>query len=265
MITAEIKNVSDQPTGGLPKTPAVPTAAPNMIEQPSPWERLALASGIVAAAVPLAAAAIFIAFIVPDLPPMEVPAAQAAVFYKEMSQSAIYHLVSYLGEAQMLFLLLFFGGLFGLLRRAEGGSGSLAATVFAAGVALAVIAPLAIMIEDHLLLGMAAAGVDPVIVRSNDGLGPLSFALSGFPQVVVLAGTAALLLSKRLAPRWIGWLGFVVAALGLIGTGTPAMIELFPFAVLAMLLFKVWLLVLSIALLKNTPTASQPTPQNIRV
>lgn len=262
MITAEIKNMSNQSTGSITQTPAVPTAS-DIIEQPSPWERLTLASGIIAAALPLSAAAIFIAFIAPHLPALDAPAAQAAVFYREMSQSAIYHLVSYLGEAQMLFLLLFFGGLFGLLRRTEGGSGSLAATVFAAGVILAVIAPLAIMIEDHLLLGTAAAGVDPVIVRTNDGLGPLSFALSGFPQVVVLVGTALLSLSKRLVPRWIGWLGFVVATLSLVGTGTPTMIELFPFAVLAMLLFKVWLLALSIALLKNTYTASQPMSQNL--
>lgn len=242
MITTDIKNINQSLT----------TTA-NMSEPPSSWERLTLASGVVAAALPLAAAAIFITFIVPLLPALDASAAQAAVFYKEMSHSAIYHLVSYLGEAQMLFLLLFFGGLFGLLRRVEGGNGSLAASVFAAGIILAVIAPVAIMIEDHLLLGMAAAGVDPVIVRTNDGLGPLSFALSGFPQAVVLAGTAVLILTKQLTSRWIGWLGCIIAIISLIGTGTPTIIELFPVAVLGMLLFKVWLLALSLALLKNMP------------
>lgn len=249
MINTEIKTISNQPIEGIARMSA--PATPEIIERPSVWDRLALTSGIVAAILPLAAAAVFITFIVPTLPAMDAPAAQAALFYDEMSRNALYHLVSYLGELQMLFLLPFFGGLYGLLRRAEGGSGTLAVTVFAAGVILAVISPLTIMIEDRLLLSTAAAGADPVVVRSFDGLGPLSFALGGFPQAIVLAGTGVLSLSKQLAPRWIGWLGFVIAVFSLIGTGTLTMVAFFPVAALAMLLSKVWLLALSIALLKN--------------
>lgn len=108
----------------------------------------------------------------------------------------------------MAFLVLFFGGLFGVLRRAEGGSGSLATAVLAAGLAIAIIFPLTTMIETHLLFAFATTGMDPAVTQAVDGIGPLSLALSGFPQAVVLGGTAALLLSWRFAPRWLGWVGF---------------------------------------------------------
>jgi hypothetical protein len=224
---------------------------------------LTLASGAVAAAIYLAGAALFIGFVVPHMPPLDAPAADQAAFYAEQSRSLIYRLVSYAGQAQMAFLILFFGGLFGVLRRAEQGGGSLAAAVFMAGGAIAVISPLAIMIEDHLLLGLAAAGADPLTVRAFDGLGPRSFALSGFPQAVVLGGTAAILLPQRLIPRWIGWFGVALGVIGLIGTGTLGTANLFPITALATLLFRVWLLATSVALLRSTRTANRLIPQHL--
>ena len=155
MIAKEVTNLTYPQIGD---TTSHRLPAPDIVEQASPWERLALGSGIVAAGLVLSAAALFISFIVPQMPPLDAPAAQAAQFYAKMSQSAIYRLVSYLGEAQMPFLILFFSGLFGVLRRAEGSSGPLAVAVVAAGITLAIIAPLAIMIEDNLLLNAAAAG-----------------------------------------------------------------------------------------------------------
>jgi hypothetical protein len=232
-------------------------------EQASRWEPLALASGAVAAAIYLAGAALFIGFVVPHMPPIDAPAAQHAGFYAEQSQSLIYRLVAYSSEAQMAFLLLFFGGLFGVLRRAERGGDALAAAVFMAGSAIAVISPLANMFENHLLLGLAAAGSDPLTVRAFDGLVPLSFALSGFPQAVVLGGTAATLLSQRLIPRWIGWFGIALGVVGLIGTGTLVIADLFPIAALSTLLFRVWLLALSVALFRSTRSASRLTPQRL--
>lgn len=237
----------------------------NKVEQPFAWERFALASGIVAAMLVLTGAALFIGFIVPQLPPLDAPAAEAATFYARMSESAIYRLVSYLGEAQMPFLILFFAGLSGILRRAEGSSGTLTVAIVASGIALAIIAPLAIMIEDNLLLNTAAAGADPLVVRSFDGLGPLAFALSGFPQAIVLGGTAAFILSRQLAPGWIGWLGVILAALSLLATGTLQIHALFPATALSMLLFRLWILALSIALLLRSSqsvkqAALQPVP-----
>lgn len=227
-------------------------------EQPSRWERLTLAAGILAAVLYIAATALFIAYILPDMPTLDAPAVEAATFYAQQSENGIYMVISHLGATQMMFLLLFFGGLFGILRRAEQGSGSLAAAVFAAGIAVSIITPIAILIEDHVLLGLAANGVDPVIVRAFDGIVPVSVALTCFPQAVALGGTAALILSTRLAPRWLGWMGVVTAVLCLAGTVA------FPLASLATLLFRLWILALSVALLRTPGTESRPLAQVAR-
>src|SRR6266545_4487395 len=227
------------------------------IEQASPWERLALGSGILAGGCHIAFLALFVALIAPAMPPME---AQAAAFYAEQSRNPAYLLLSYLFQAQLLLLVPFFGGLFGILRRAEGGSGALAASVFAAGVAVAVISPLAEMIEHHLLLGLAAAGADPLIVRGFDGMAPISFALCGFPQAVALGGTSAIILGRRLASRWLGWIGVALAALSLAATGALAAPELFLIGMLAALLFKIWIMALSVALLRGGVGGGPPPP-----
>ncbi len=217
------------------------------------WERLALASGAVAAGMFLAGAALFIGFVAPHMPALDAQPTEQVAFYALQAHNPIYRLVSYLGEAQMPALLLFFGGLLGVLRRAERGEGALSMAVFAAGVAIAVIAPLTIMIEDHLLLSMAMLPIDPLVVRSFDGLGPVAFGLSGYPQALVLLGTAALL--GRQLPRWITWLGLLTAALCAVASGTPVLAQLFPFAALSALLFRVWLLALSITLLRRAGSA----------
>ena len=188
--------------------------------QPSRWERMTLASGVVAAALFIAATAIFLGFTAPGMPPVDAPPEEFASFVAEPGQVVPGALFLYLSAAQLAFVVLFFGGLFGVLRRAEGGSRSLAAAVFAAGLAIAIITSLANVIEDHLLTGFAENGVDPAVTQAVDGIVPLSVALSGFPQVVVLGGTATLLLSRRFAPRWRGWVGLALGALVLVGTGT---------------------------------------------
>lgn len=224
------------------------------------WERIALASGVLAAVAFIAATALFIVAIAPGMVPLDAPAAERAARYASMSENVTRKLVSLLGTSQMLFFPLFFGGLFGVLRRAEAGSASLAAGVFAAGIVFAVITPLATLIEDHLLLGLAASGADPKIVVAFDGLVPLSLSLSGFPQALVAAGTAALILSSGLAPRWLGWTGFGLAALSLAATlVTVVGPALFPVAALAALLFRLWILALSVALLGSSRVAS-PSP-----
>ncbi len=58
-------------------------------EQPSRWERPALAAGIIAAALYIAATALFIGYILPDMPPMDAPAAEAATFYAQQSENSI--------------------------------------------------------------------------------------------------------------------------------------------------------------------------------
>ncbi len=227
--------------------------ARDTVEPLSRWERLAFAAGIIAATLYLAGVAIFAAFVVPYMPPMSAPVTEAASFYAELSRGFVYKFVSYLGQAELPFLALFFGGLFGVLRRMEGDSGALAAAIFAAGIANAIILPIIIVVENHVLLGLAAAGGDPLTVRAFDGMGPVSFGLSGFAQALIVVGTAALLRSVQLTPRWIEWLASIVAVASMIGTLTLMWGGMFPVAALATMLFRIWMLALSITLLRRAP------------
>ena len=215
------------------------------------FDRLCFASGIISSALFLLGAVLFIAVIVPRMPAIDAPVVERTAFYVEMARNGIYRSISYLGELQMGLLLLFFAGLHGVLRRIEGETSPLSLAVFGAGVALAVVAPLTIMVEDHLMLGFAAAGVDPKVVASMDGLGPLAFALGGFPQALVTSGAAALFLRESLVPRWMSWFGVIVGVLSLAGTGTLVQGMMFPVSSLAMLLFRVWVLMVSVALARR--------------
>jgi len=227
--------------------------ARDTVEPLSRWERLTFIGGIIAAALYLAGVAIFAAFVIPYMPPIGAPATEVAPFYAEQSRGFAYKFVSYMGQAELPFLALFFGGLFGVLRRVEGGSGALAAGIFAAGIANAIILPIIIVVENHVMLGLAAAGGDPLTVRAFDGMGPVSFGLSGFAQALIVVGTAALLRSVQLTPRWLEWLASIVAVVSLIGTLTLMWGGMFPVAALATMLFRVWMLALSIALLRGAP------------
>ncbi len=217
---------------------------------PDRLDRLTFVSGVLSSVAFLIGTILFIGVIAPKMPAFGSPAAQTAAFYAEMGRDAVYRSISYLGELQMMLLLVFFGGLLGRLRQAEGGSGAISFAVFGAGIALALIAPIAIFIEDHLMLGFAARKIDPVIVAAIDGLGPLSFALGGFPQTVILLGTALLLYREGVVPRPILWFGVAVALLGFAGTGALVRGAFYPVSAVAMILFRIWLLALSVALFR---------------
>jgi hypothetical protein len=212
--------------------------------------RVAAACGIAAAALYLLAFALFFALVFPELPALGAPAAERAAFYAEMSRDSLYKGISYLAQLQMPLLLVFFGGLSGVLRRAEGGDGGLSTTVAGAGVALVLVVSVAIAFEDHLMLGMAAAGADPRVVASIDGLAPKAFALGGFAQAIIVFGVAALLVPVRALPRWLAWAGAVVGVVALLGTLTLMRGMFYPAAALGMLLFRVWLLGLGVAMLR---------------
>jgi hypothetical protein len=188
-------------------------------DQPSQWERPMILGGVVAGAMLLTSLALFIGQVAPQMPPMGALAAEKAAFYAAMAMSPLYTFTRFLIFAQLAPLALFFGALYAVLRRVEGGSGALAAAVFAAGLVGSLLAPLTELVEGHVLLGLAAAGADPLVAVGFDGMTPVAFSISALPQLVVLVGTSTLLRAERAVSRWIGWLGYAAAALGLLSLG----------------------------------------------
>ncbi|HSH79708.1 MAG TPA: hypothetical protein VLA19_14385 [Herpetosiphonaceae bacterium] len=228
-------------------------------EHPSRWERAALASGVLFAVLQIAAIGFVAVFVLSQLPPVGGPLAEWAEALVQIP-TMTGRIASYLLLLPMPFFLLFLGGLFSVLRRAEGGSGSLAVSALCAGIAMAMTWPMGILIAG-LSSDIVAGGGDVATAWSLDGMAPLSLALSAFPRTVLLVATSLLLLGSRLAPRWMGWMGLALAVASLIGTAMLLVPDMFPILALGTLLFELWILALSVSLVRSERTASQAAPQ----
>ena len=217
--------------------------------QPSRWERLSLSNGILFAAVQMVTIAFTAVFFATTHPPMDASPQEAARGFAQ-AQTMV-EVGTYLYVLQVPFLLLFLGGLFGVLRRAEGGSGTLAISALGAGIAMVVIASMGALISS-VTPTIGQLGGDGATVKAIDAMTPLALALSAFPRAVLLGATSVVILESRIAPRWIGWAGLVLGLISLVSTGTLIAPGLFPFLALGTLMFVVWVVILSVALLRST-------------
>jgi hypothetical protein len=231
------------------------SAAISSVESRLSWERIALASGIVFALVQLAAVAFFGAAAAPHMPSLDAPFAEHAAFYTQYWETLA--IANYLYVLPIPFFLLFLGGLFEVLRRAEGQAGVLTTATMSAGVALAMVWPLGIVVASSGQ-SMAKEGLDGAAVFAFDNAAQLSLALSGFPRAVLLAGTSFALLAAGIGPRWIGWTGIGLAVVALATTATLVVSEVYPFLAIGMLLFHVWVVALCAVLLRRGAPAPQP-------
>jgi hypothetical protein len=226
--------------------------------QPLRWERLALASGLLFVVVQIATVAFNVTFFLTRHPPMDASPQETARGFAE--HATMVEIGTYLYVLHMPFLLLFLGGLFGMLRRAEGGSGVLSVSALGAGIAMAVIAPMGALIS-ALTPTIGQLGGDAATVKAIDAMTPLALALSAFPRAVLLGATSAVLLEGRVAPRWIGWTGLALGLISLISTGTLVAPALFFLLAIGTLLFVVWVAALTVALLRSTRTESRVAPR----
>lgn len=158
--------------------------------------------------------------------------------------------------------LLFYGGLYGALRRAESGPGIAAALMLAAGAAAAVIAMVAVSVTSSI--GMAnvyddefnAGGIDPQLVRVFSASGFAFLAMQGAAHAVA-AGTIAVvaLRTGRIFAPWLAWATAAVAVLQLLN---------FPLFGMPHTLLVVWMLVVAgSTLVRGTsyqPAAHGPSP-----
>jgi hypothetical protein len=226
--------------------------------QPFRWERLALASGLLFVAIQIATVAFNVAFFLTTHPPMDASPQETAKGFAQ--HATMVEIGTYLYVLHMPFLLLFLGGLFGVLRRAEGGSGALSVSALGAGVAMVVIASMGALVS-ALTPTIGQLGGDAATVKAVDGMTPLALALSAFPRAVLLGTTSVVVLEGHIAPRWIGWVGRAVGLISLVSTGTLIAPALFPVLVIGMLLFVFWVLALTVTLLRSTRKGSHTLPR----
>ena len=234
------------------------------MQHTSPWaplsfERLALASGPLFAIGQIAATAYFIGQIAPRLPALDAPLSDQAAFYTDYARENA--LVAFLYVLSVPFFLLFLGGLFGVMRRVEGHVGVLTATAIGAGIALAMVWPIGIVVADAGQ-GMAARGLQPAAVEAFDSVAQLMLALGALPRAVLLLAASLALRARVAAPGWMSWSGLVLAALGVVGSATLLEANLYPLLALTTLLFDIWVGAAGIILLRRaTSESSSRIPQ----
>jgi hypothetical protein len=226
-------------------------------ERPSRWERVALASGLLFAIVQFATLAFNVSFFATTHPPMDASPQEAARGFAQAE--TMVEVGTYLYVLHLPFWLLFLGGLFGVLRRTEGGSGTLSISAFGVGVAMVVIACVGALVSS-ITPTIGQLGGDGATVKAIDAMTPLALALSAFPRAVLLGATSVVLLEWRIAPRWMGWAGLVLGLISLASTGTLVLPALFPLLAIGTLLFVAWVAALSLALLRSTRAESRVAP-----
>ena len=154
-----------------------------------------------------------------------------------------------------VFFAFFLGSLWACLRSAEGDGGWLSAAAFGGGllalaVKLASVAP--------VLAVRASEGMDPGTAKALLAMNGASFDITFLPLGVMLLATAIVTVRTGALPRWLGW-SSVVVALGLLGALSAAVVSPSPpeWVFLAMLLFALWTVATSIALIRR---ATEPLP-----
>ncbi len=236
----------------------MPSAIHTSREQRLLWERFSLASGIIYAMGQVGAFAYFAVRVFPQMGPPDATA-QHLAFYTQ--QGHILRLGNYLLMLPLPFLLVFLGGLFGVLRRAHGSS-TLAVAAVTADAAVAVLWPLSAVVNT-IAIDIAEAGGDAATIIALDAIGAYALALSALPRAVLLLATAGVFFHDQRTPRLITWSGVGLALLSLGGTATLVVADLFPLLALSTLLFEVWLAALSVVLLRRARTTVRGVPQGM--
>lgn len=225
------------------------------------WERRGLLAGVLFGVAQLAAVAFSMLVVVPTHAPVGAPPEETAAALA--AHTTLIAIGTYLFVVPMPFFLVFVGGLFAVLRRAERGetlgasssatpSGgvTLSAAALAAGAAAAVAGPAGAVLSG-LAGETARLGGDAAVVKQLDAITPLMMALTGLPQSVLVGAVLVVLGGRGLLPRWLWWWGAIVALLALAGSATIALHALFPLVVFGMVLFPAWSLALSVVLLRR--------------
>ena len=202
------------------------------------WQRLAAASGIVFVVLWLVGR--FMRTVLVGSPDWDAPAQEIITFFAD-NETAL-SVGSQLGMLSIFFFLLFLGSLYSVLRRGEGDTGWLSALALGSGVAAGV---LLIAANEFALQAThrAEGGIDPQVLRM---LLSLSFHFdirTGYMPAVLLAATAIVTFRTQALPRWLGWIGAVLAVAFLVTSPMEVPVPI------VFLLFLLWVLATSVVLI----------------
>lgn len=205
--------------------------------------RLWLASGI------LSVIAIVVAFVL--LPADEGGESPADIAARYADGGEGYLRATYAEVLSVALFLVFVAAFAAVLRRAEGDKAPLAAVAVVAGSVAATLEIVGYTLIATLAYRTAETGNQEVIMAFYDA-SSLMFTFAQVPLAVFLAAASAGIIRTRVAPVALGWFGLAAAALSLVAGASLAREGAFSvhegIGFLALMIFLLWLLATSIAL-----------------
>jgi hypothetical protein len=215
------------------------------------WAKWAPLSGIVFVV-------LFVAgMMVLNLPDTDDPLPKFQSFYDDSGNRAQIIIAGYLLMLSSVFFLWFLSSLRARLLAVEGPSGRLTSIVFGGGVVFVALMLAAtgcfIFIAGEISFG-DVKNINPELMRVLPDLGYPLLLLGGmFAAIAMIDAASVLIVRTAVLPKWIGWYGFV-AAVGL----------LFSAFFIPVILFVLWVLFVSIALLRRSGVEfTEPRPASL--
>jgi hypothetical protein len=152
-------------------------------------------------------------------------------------------------------LFVFFAGLRHILSAAEGVPPLLSGLGFASGAALVIVLWVSLGFWTALAYRMPEEA-NTAVARALTDLTWVGFAISGFPTIIALTAFSLVILRTAILPPFVAWAGFIVAAAHVLSTMTTwarsgAYSLSGDIATTVPVLFYVWLLIVSVALLRR--------------
>jgi hypothetical protein len=203
----------------------------------SRWARWAPVGGIVFIVLFIVGMVLF------STPDVDNSAERIRAFYDDKGNRTELIICGYLLVLSGIFFLWFLASLRSKLLEAEGGTGRLTSIVFASGIVFTAMLMTAagsfMFVAGEITF--ADAPVHPEIARVLPDIGFTFLTIAGaFAAIAMIDAASVLIIRTGVFPRWIGWLGFLVAVVLL------AAALVFPIGALL-----IWVGVMSLALLQS--------------
>jgi hypothetical protein len=210
------------------------------------WERIAAGLGIIFVVLQVGAGAMLGGAPALDAPPPEIQS-----YLVDDGINVL--LAATMAASAAFFGLWFLGSLRTFLERAEGDPGFLSRVAFGAGLVTITLATTASLPTVALAWGDTAARAEPGLLQAVWNLNTLALVPIGSSAGAFCLAIALIILRTRALPAWLGWIGVLAAAAGVLAVfyliaddpdsplGTPANLGGFLLSMLFILLLSIFM------------------------
>ena len=169
-------------------------------------------------------------------------------------------ITTYVGGLATIAILFWLGALWRFMRTAEGPGPMLATSAVAAGAVAAALNAVGGIVFGTVAILKLQSGIDDKSIRFFYVLGNDFAVAGGFAVIVMLAAVSFLVLRSDLMPKWVAALGGVTIVLFFVAGGGVTSTKDFLLYVLlgALVLFSVWIVVVSIMMMKAAKGSGAP-------